>query len=138
MTLVICQTFISPIRTEVQSRVRRSHGTSRGSTILWVRGNPRNFPASFHFFFILCWDTVAVWTLSFPVCAMKERGVRGLLIPKTCCKTTAAYAVNLVIFSFNGAAELYGLHALSCIGQNLAFSRMALCMLFKIGFYEFR
>lgn len=118
--------------------MRRSRGVPRGQSILWLKGNPRNFPASFHDFFVLCWDPVPAWTLCFLAGAMKERGMPGLLTPETRRKAAVAYVGKLVIFSYDSAAALYGLYVLSCISQNLTFSRRALCMLFKMGFYEFR
>lgn len=135
----LCQTFISPGRIKVQKIMCEEEPwhVLRINHIMCER-KTKKLSASFHVFFILCWDTVSVWTLSFLVCAMKERGVCSLLIPETQCKAADAYVGILLIFSFNGTTALYELYTLSCTNQNLTFSRRAPCILFKIGFCEFR
>lgn len=137
MTLVICQTFTSPSRTEVQ-RIMCEEEPWHVLRINHIMGErkPKKLSCFFPFLFHPVLGHCSCVDHKLPS-TCRERRWEHVLIPETRCKAAAAYVGELMI-SFSGTAVLYGLHALSCISQNLTFSRRAPCMLFKIGFYEFR
>lgn len=139
MTPVICQTFMSLSRTEIQRMAyeKEPWPVSRVSHIMSER-KPNKLSLFFSISFSSCTGTLLLCGLSFLIRAVKEWGVHGLLILETHCKAAAVYAGKLMIFSFKVGAALHGLNIFSCIGQNLTFIWRELCILLKTGLYEFR